>query len=113
VSVSGVSTTALAIGTVSVAGDIRNGSTFNVPKSVGTFTVARSVTGSRIAAGFATGSFLAKLSAARISASEVTANHIGSISVPGNASRGIVASVADSLFTITGNINNLGLGSFT
>ena len=122
---SDVTTTALtgtALGTFSVAGNMA-ASTMNVGGSVTTFAVAQilssplangsRVAGNSIAAGFNSTSTLGTLSAANISGLDLVTNSLTTLAVNGNATAGLAGAIANSLFTVIGNVGTVGIGTAT
>jgi hypothetical protein len=117
-------TAATGIATVSIASIVTNNfagttSTFNVPRSITTFTVAEDIRNrSQVAAGYATGSSITTFTAGAIANSVLTARSIATMNVIGQsptvANAGVVvANVSNSVVTALGNIAGVGLGAVT
>jgi hypothetical protein len=94
-------------------------STFNVPRSITTFTVTEDVnSGSEIGVGYAADSSLKTFTAGAIDSSVLTSRSISALNVVGKSpkvrtARVLAADVVDSVITAIGNIGGVGLGAVT
>jgi hypothetical protein len=120
---SGTTTTA-ATTTVTIASFVQNNaagatSTFDIPASVATFTVAEEVrNNSQIAAGYGTGASIKTFTAGALTNSVLTSRSIATLNVIGHVptvyfAAVLPANVTGSVVTALGNVGGVGLGAVT
>lgn len=102
----GSATAPVAVGTISIFGELLFDATFNIPHSITSFAVGKGIsTNVEIAAGFALNARIASFSASSVSSLVLTSRAIGAMNVTGD--------FTGSLVTLTGSLAGVAMGSFT
>jgi hypothetical protein len=113
-SFSSTSATPVGISTLSAAGNM-DSSTIDVKDTITTFSVGKTLSGSRIAAAFDrinTNAAITTLTAGRWSFTDLNANSIGTFNVTGNANAFLAGNMDDSRINLMGALAGVALGTF-